>query len=408
MTDDTVPDETDDSDGNEPTGDAEPTDNNESIDTEPSDDSTDGVLGTIVPALRPVVAFVVRFVWIVGRLLVAGGRIAITYLTDRERRIGARRWLLLEGNRWAIVGGLVASVFVVALIGGLTDVVGIAKAGFVTSLFGGIISGLFSFVPIVVAVNQLTISELFGTPDRLRERIESVRAFRGTVEERLPDVAVSPTDPGAFLAVAARVLSREAESLREAGVESGDAGLRERIDEYVEGVIGQVEQLTARADEENLPLIDVLLPMMGDGYAENINAARRIQSESADALTARADTLLDDLREMYRGLSILRQYYKALYIQQELARLSRLIVYSGLSAFLVSAFLILIFADGAPPSGHGPGMVVFVSMALAVAFAPFAVLFSFILRIATIAKRTASPGAFTPRGETPDYRQEEW
>jgi len=147
---------------------------------------------------------------------------------------------------------------------------------------------------------------------------------------------------------------------------------------------------------------------MGDGYAENINAARRIQAESADALTARADTLLDDLREMYRGLSILRQYYKALYIQQELAKLSRLIVYSGLSAFLVSAFLILIFADGAPPAGHGSGMVVFVSGALAVAFAPFAVLFSFILRIATIAKRTASPGAFTPRGETPDYRQEEW
>ena len=301
-----------------------------------------------------------------------------------------------------------ASVFVVALIGGLTDVVGIAKAGFVTSLFGGIISGLFSFVPIVVAVNQLTISELFGTPDRLRERIESVRAFRGTIEERLPDVAVSPTDPGAFLAVAARVLSREAESLREAGTESDDTELRERIDEYVDGVIGQIEQLKARSNEENLSLIDVLLPMMGDGYAENINAARRIQAESADALTARADTLLDDLREMYRGLSILRQYYKALYIQQELAKLSRLIVYSGLSAFLVSAFLILIFADGAPPAGHGSGMVVFVSGALAVAFAPFAVLFSFILRIATIAKRTASPGAFTPRGETPDYRQEEW
>jgi hypothetical protein len=394
MTDHTVPDETDDSDRNEPTDD--------------STAETDGALGTIAPALRPVVAFVVRFVWIVGRLLIVGGRIAIEYLTDRERRIGARRWLLLEGNRWAIVGGLVASVFVVALIGGLTDVVGIAKAGFVTSLFGGIISGLFSFVPIVVAVNQLTISELFGTPDRLRERIESVRAFRGTIEERLPDVAVSPTDPGAFLAVAARVLSREAESLREAGTESDDTELRERIDEYVDGVIGQIEQLKARSNEENLPLIDVLLPMMGDGYAENINAARRIQAESADALTARADTLLDDLREMYRGLSILRQYYKALYIQQELAKLSRLIVYSGLSAFLVSAFLILIFADGAPPAGHGSGMVVFVSGALAVAFAPFAVLFSFILRIATIAKRTASPGAFTPRGETPDYRQEEW
>ncbi|WP_049903889.1 hypothetical protein [Halococcus agarilyticus] len=378
---------------------------------ESSDEYTterDNVLGAIAPALRPVVAFVVRLVWIVGRLLVAGGRIAVSYLTERDRRIAARRWILLEGDRWTIVGGLVTSVFAVALIGGFTDVVGIAEAGFVTSLFGGIISGLFSFVPIVVAVNQLTISELFGTPDRLRERIESVETFRGTIEKRLPDVAVSPTDPGAFLAVAARVLSREAESLRETGVESGDAELRERIDEYVEGVTGQIEQLKARAEEEHLPLIDVLLPMMGDGYAENINAARRIQSECAGALTARADGLLDDLRELYLGLSILRQYYKALYIQQELARLSRLIVYSGLGAFLVSAFLILIFADGAPPGGHGPGMVVFVSAALAIAFAPFAVLFSFILRIATIAKRTASPGAFTPRGETPDYRQNEW
>ena len=147
---------------------------------------------------------------------------------------------------------------------------------------------------------------------------------------------------------------------------------------------------------------------MGDGYAENINTARRIQSESADALTAHADDLLDDLREMYAVMSIIRQYYKALYIQQELARLSRLIVYSGLSAFLVSAFLILIFADGAPSGGHSPGIVVLVSAALAVGFAPFAVLFSFILRIATIAKRTASPGAFTPRGETPDHLQEEW
>jgi hypothetical protein len=379
----------------------------DSNDTAESAERTDS-FETLHPALRPVVTFVVRLFWVVGRFIVVGGAVAFSYLSERERRIRARRWLLLDGNRWAIVGGLVGSVFVVALVAGLTDVVGISKEGFVTNLFGGIISGLFSFVPIVVAVNQLTISELFGTPSSLRERIESVREFRGTVEERLPDVAVSPTDPGKFLAVATRVLSREAESLREAGSETGDATLRNRIDEYVDGVVGQTEQLKSRTEGEDDPLIEVLLPMMGDGYAENINAARRIQNECADTLTARANDLLDDLREMYVGMSILRQYYKALYIQQELARLSRLIVYSGLASFLVSAFLILTFADGTPPGGHGLGMLVFVSAALGVAFAPFAVLFSFILRIATIAKRTASPGAFTPRGETPDFRREEW
>jgi hypothetical protein len=395
MTDDTA--QTDSTDGQH--GDAN--------DTAESTERTDA-FETLHPALRSVVTFLTRFLWVVGHLIVMGGIIAFSYLTERERRIRARRWLLLEGNRWIIVGGLIGSVFVVALVTSLTDIVGVAQPGFITNLFGGIISGLFSFVPIVVAVNQLTISELFGTPTRLRERIESVREFRGTVEQRLPDVAVSPTDPGKFLAVAARVLSREAKSLREAKSEVGDASLRERIDEYVDEVVAQTEHLKSRTEGEDDPLIEVLPPMMGDGYAENINAARRIQSECADTLTARANDLLDDLREMYVGMSVLRQYYKALYLQQELARLSRLIVYSGLASFLISAFLILTFADGAPPGGHGPGMLVFVSAALAVAFSPFAVLFSFILRIATIAKRAASPGAFTPRRETPDYHQEEW
>jgi hypothetical protein len=394
MTDDTAP--------NDSTEDQ----HSDTNDTAESADRTDA-FETLHPALRPVVTFVVRLFWVVGRLIVVSSAVAFSYLSERERRIRARRWLLLDGNRWAIVGGLVTTVFVVALIGGLTDVVGITKGGFVTNLFGGIISGLFSFVPIVVAVNQLTISELSGTPARLRERIESVRAFRGRIEERLPDVAVSPTNPGAFLAVAARVLSRQAKALREVGDEVGDAALGERIDAYVDDVVGQTDQLKSHTDGEDEPLIEVLLPMMGDGYAENINAARRIQNEFADTLTVYADDLLDDLREVYVGISIIRQYYKALYIQQELAKLSRLIVYSGLASFLISALLILIFAAGAPPGGHGPGMVVFVSVALAIAFSPFAVLFSFILRIATIAKHTVSPGAFTLHAETPDYFQDE-
>jgi len=91
MTDHTVPDETDDSDRNEPTDD--------------STAETDGALGTIAPALRPVVAFVVRFVWIVGRLLIVGGRIAIEYLTDRERRIGAG-----AGSCSKAIGGRLSAV----------------------------------------------------------------------------------------------------------------------------------------------------------------------------------------------------------------------------------------------------------------------------------------------------------
>ena len=365
-------------------------------------------LESVSPFVRPVVKFVVRFLWILGRTIITGSLLVSTYLTERERRVGARRWLLLEGSRWTIVAGLVGGVFVGSFVLGLTGIVGIVEGQFVTDLFGTIIAGLFSFVPIVVAVNQLTISELFGTPDRLREEIRSVRTFRATIEERLPDVAVSPIDPGPFVAVAARVLSQQAESLREAGTDVGDSDLAARIEEYVGDITGQTERLTSRVDGADHRLIRVLLPMMGDGYSENIHAARRIQSEFGETLTEEVETLLNDIREMYVSMDIIRQYFKALYIKQELANLSRLISYTGLGAFLVSTLLILLFATGAPPGGHGFGMKLFVSIALAIAFSPFAVLFAFVIRIATIAKRTAAPGAFTPQGETPDHLQEEW
>ena len=379
----------------------------------PSDDPRKGngdgyEFESVSPYLRPVVRFLIKFFWVLGRLVVTGSLLLGRYLTDRERHVGARRWLLLEGNRWAIVGGLVGSVFFGSFVLGLSGVVGIVEGGFITDLFGTIIAGLFSFVPIVVAVNQLTISELFGTPDRLREEIESVRAFRASVEERLPDVAVSPIDPGPFVAVAARVLSREAKALREAGTETNNPDLVARIETYVEEVTDQADRLTSSVDSEDSRLIRVLLPMMGDGYSENIHAARRIQTEFTNVLTEEANDRLADIREMYVSMDVIRQYFKALYIKQELARLSRLIAYTGLGTLLVSTFLILIFANGAPPGGHGPGMKLFVSVALAIAFSPFAVLFAFVIRIATIAKRTAAPGAFTPRGETPAHRREEW
>jgi hypothetical protein len=121
-------------------------------------------------------------------------------------------------------------------------------------------------------------------------------------------------------------------------------------------------------------------------------------------LSARAGTLLDELRELFVSMDVLRQYFKALYVQQELANLSRLIAYSGVTSFLTSVFLILLFARGTPVLG--PVLLeVLVSAALGVAFAPFAVLVSYIVRIATIVKRTTAPGAFTPLRETPDYRE---
>lgn len=350
-----------------------------------------------------------RILWVVSRVGVMAVLFVVSFLVDPQRRTRLQRWFLLEGDRMRIAGWMVGCVFLAAFFLGAFGVFGIEDRGFVTSMFGGVISGLFSFVPIVVAVNQLTVSQLFGSPEQLRGEIQSVRSFRQGIERRLPQGAVAPTEPARFLSdVLGLVLDRayELRAVVGRGAGTGERGrdLRSAVETYVETVELQSEEVEQQLDGTHQPLIEVLVPMMGDSYSRNVTDARRLAVEFEDALSGRSTELLEELRELFVSMDVLRQYFKALYVQQELANLSRLIAYSGVASFLVSVFLILLFARGTPLLSP-VFLELLVSASLALAFAPFAVLVSYIVRIATIVKRTTAPGAFTPRRETPEYRE---
>lgn len=370
-----------------------------------SENDTETLTDSILPMLMRASAVSGKLIWITGRAILVGSLILAITITDERRHHRLRRWLFLEGDRWVIIGILVSGVFVISVVFTFTNVIGIRKGRFVTTMFSTIIAGLFSFVPIVIAVNQLTISQLFETPAGLRERIDSIHEFRISLEKMFADKPVTPTEPANFLSQITELVSERTVALEQAISDTHDdeSPLADEIDDYVRKIRLQMAEIDNHLGGTNLPLIEVLLPMIGDDYSEKVNVARRIQDTHADELSESTTELLDDLRELSISLDVLRQYFKALYVQQELSNLSRLIAISGTIAFLVSMFLVMLFATG-DPSPHNPLVVqVLVSLGLAVAFAPLAILLSFMLRVATIAKQTAAPGAFTPKRETPDY-----
>jgi hypothetical protein len=383
------------SSGGEPTQDPEATGNRDgSTDAEGAEGGRS--------ARRRAVAVLGRAVSTLVRLLALGGLLVATGAVDTERRHGLRRWLLLEGNRWAVIVGIVAVVFATTMALAVTDVVGLAKTGFVVSLFGGVVGGLFSFVPIVISVNQLAVSRLSGTPRDLREDVDEVRDFRAKIEEMYahahPEAGtlVSPTNPDAFLDRVVSVVADRATDLEEA---VGDAPA---VEAYVQVIRRQLTHVHEQIEAGDGRLIDLLVALMGDDYSSNVNETRRLRARFGGTLPEEADRALDDLEELFVSLDVLRGYYKSMYIQTVLSRLSRLIVYSGVGAFLLSAFLIVLFAQG-PPSAPPLLLDLLVSAALAVATAPFAVLSAYVVRIAVIAERTAAPGAFTPPSERPSY-----
>ncbi|MDF9745404.1 hypothetical protein [Natrinema salsiterrestre] len=372
-------------------------------------------LSLVSSALRLLVTALV----VGGRLLWSGVRIASKHLTDARSRRRAQRWLSLEGDRRVIVGGFVAGVFALALLLGVSDVIGVRESRFVTTMFSTMIAGLFSFIPIVVAVNQLIVSRLFGTPDRLTDRIDGVQAFRTRVESQTEGDGISPTDPAPFLARLAGTLGSRADEL---ATETGcadrttDGGSeRSRVEttrsdgtpisalesvcRFAERTREHTGALSSRLTGETTSVFAVVSPTIDHDYAGAANEARRLERRFDEELSDRAASLLSELRELFVTADATRQYFTTIYLQRELARLSRLITYSGTGAILLSTLVIMIYASGYPPVAFEGWLLVLVSVALAIAFSPLAVLFAYVVRISAVLKRTSAPGAFTPPGK---------
>lgn len=348
-----------------------------------------------------VAGITARGAWVGLRTLVVGLVLVAALLANEEKRARARRWFLLEGDRWVIAGMLVVAVFVVSFLLGLVDVVGVAEPAFVTTMFSGMIGGLFSFVPIVISVNQLTISSLFGTPAELRSEIESVDHLRTAIETMHPDEPVSSTEPSEFLWVVVEVINDRADALCDIVPE--ETAAREAVDMYLDVIRTQVSDINHALGDQRNRLFTVLLPMMGDSYSRNVNDVRRIRTEYGETLSEAATDQLAELKELFVELDILRQYFKSMYIQQELSYLSRMVGYTGIGAFLIAVFLVMLFSNGPPLASHELLLEALVSVGVAAATAPFAMLVSFIVRIGTIAQRTAASGAFTPQRETSEH-----
>jgi hypothetical protein len=343
--------------------------------------------------------------WLAVQAVFVGLTAVVAVVRDEDSRLRTQRWLLLEGDRWTIIGVATVGVFLGTVLLGTAGIVGVRESSFVTQLFATLTAGIISFTGIVISINQLVVSRLFGTPETAREEIDDVRQFRKKIAERTPEREVLPTEPSAFMAVVVDLLFADVRHLREATGETGNTELNHAIEEYTRIVTEQSEALSNRLHEGQVPLFEMLLVMLNDSYSEYVNIARRIQARYADSLSETATDRLADLRELFGSLTVTRQYFKVLYLHQVFGRLSRQLVYTGLGAFLTAILVVLVFSTGYAPLGSGFVILIFVSLALAVTVLPLIVFSVYMLRIATIIKRSSSPGPFTPEGQKPEYAE---
>lgn len=314
-------------------------------------------------------------------------------------------WFLLDGNRLVIAGVLLAGTFVLLLGLGHLRVIDLQNVEAVRGVATAFIPGLIAFLSIVLGINQLVLSQEFGSVGEIRDRVEDVRQYRHDVEE-MAGARPSPVFPVEFLLFVVRTIQTEATELAES-VQSETNPAAEPVRTYAETVVSESGHALQSLKHVQPGRINALLPVLAYEDSVQIHEARQLRDEFGDELSEEVRQSLSELIETLELFNVARTQFRTTYTQRVLARLSRQLLYVGIPALTVAVVLALLPVS---PQRLPPGQTrtVILSAMLAIGLSPLSVLSAYLLRIATVSERTVSPGPFVSRpGATQNERDSE-
>lgn len=302
-------------------------------------------------------------------------------------------WVLFEGGRTTVAGCLVIGI--VGIVGALvfTGIFAVGPNSSAAMIFSsGLTSGVVTLVTIALSINQLILSRVFGSITQLTDRLEGARDFRQRVEE-LAGVPSTPNDPADFLSLVATTLGDRASGIL-AMSDSSNWNPSSEITSALDDLVEYGENLDS-ALEQNARVTEVLGVVLGPEYAVNMTAVHHLQNEYHASLSEEVRTEFQAIEELLESIAIVRQFYKTIAIQQDFATVSRLLIYSGVLALVTVISLTLIYRTNSVtvPASILP---VVVSVGIGIIVSPLALFVTYILRAATIARRTVSVGPFVP------------
>ncbi|WP_076609861.1 hypothetical protein [Natronorubrum thiooxidans] len=320
----------------------------------------------------------------------------------QERLGGPRLWILLQLNRWVFTGAILAVVYVILVAFSLIDVtplrVIVDNQGSIGFLFSAFIGAIITGTSIVVTINQLVLSQELGAVGDQRERMKKAMEFRRDVEATIEE-DVSPPEPAGFLYELVDGIHERATELEAVMEDERDEALRQKIADYVEDTTENARSVKADLEDAQFGTFEVIWNALNFNYSRKIYDARRIRSDHEGSLSDEANEKLDHMIETLKLFGPAREHFKTLYFQWELINLSRALLYISVPALTVMGLMIM-YIDGTGLLGTTLGidnLVWVTSAGFVVGLSPFVVFIVYILRIATVAKRTLAMGPFILR-----------
>ncbi|WP_306060474.1 hypothetical protein [Natronococcus wangiae] len=302
-------------------------------------------------------------------------------------------WLLLTGNRGIIALGLTGLFAVFFTVLGFLGAVPLRDMQALFYAYSGLISGNITLITVIVSINQLFLSRELQTPGELQTQIENIIEYRKEVEQTAGEVA--PPMPLGFLRLLVEATRQNAQQVggfaKDGVVTSG----HEELDDVVLTITDRMDRIDTHLTGSDTDTFHVLSVMLETNYAQQIYKLRVIRAEHGDDIADVALEAINNLIHQLQDIDVSRQYFRTVYLQEELSGLSRYLLYAGLpsEAIAIAALLILTVPSEEPATVIN--LQLLLPVTLMIGLLPLAILCSFFLRTATVTKLTAATVPFT-------------
>jgi len=315
-------------------------------------------------------------------------------------RIDFVRWVLLDADRRAVTGALLTVTFLAILgLGRLWTFEMqrlLTETDSVQTVLNSLLSGIILLVSVVVSINSIVLTYDITAINTQRDRVQGTTEYRREIGRMVEDER-SPTNPGSFLELMTQVMRERAKSLQETLDETDQAEFSKKVDEFVEELDDAVSRLSDPEDRSGGADFGALWVGLEADSGHLVDELQTLRTAHADEIPEDEEEKFDDLMEAFELFETGRQYFKTLYYSREISGLSRTLLVVSLPSILVTAWTILAIDAGTVPElwlFGLPPLQVFLATTFSISLAPYLVLTAYVLRTATVARRTAGGGPF--------------
>lgn len=307
------------------------------------------------------------------------------------------KWFLLGANRMTVTGILTIACFVLLTALGTLEFPLQSMFGgtdSIETLFQTLIGVLITGTTLVVSINQLVLSQEFGSLGRQRERMDKSMTFRKDSEREFR--WTGPPEPDRFLGTLVNTSVDRATALREAVEENPDRTLRKRVDQFVDRVSSSAEDIADELEHAQFGEFTVMRAALEYNYSWKIYVIRRVYWEHEESIDEEEKEAFDDVVDILELFGPAEEFFKAHYLQWELVNLSRRILFTGIPALIVSVVAAIYLKPGVVSGSllDIPVLIWLINGGVTLALVPFFVFSAYVLRTASIAKESGAIGPF--------------